>query len=200
VVITLRCAGLAVAMVAVLFVAGPRPANGEDSPSIDLDAWHLELGTAAAGQDDEVEPRYVFGIYPGVSAVLGLPDVVSAQGNVFVSLTDSERFSIFLGYGVERGAPADADIYTIGWGGVRQLPVVGEQWGFYGKFLRYRRWDDRNHGVHHGLSVGTESGAGYLGVTFEFGAARSERNHWMATAQIAVKIALPIGIPLSRNR
>jgi hypothetical protein len=165
-------AGLAAVIVAAVLVGGPRPASGEDSPSIDLDAWHVDLGTADAGRGDEDGPRYVLGVYPGLSAVLGLPDVVSVQGNVMLSLTDNVSFSVFLGYGVERGAPADADIYTIGWGGVRPLPVVGEQWGFYGKFLRYRRWDDRNHGVHHGLSVGTESGAGNLALTFEFGAAR----------------------------
>jgi hypothetical protein len=172
------------------------PVAADDGAPIDVDAWHVQLGTADAPAVDDSERQLVLGIYPGLSAVLGLPDVVSVQGNVFVSLVDVSRFTVFLGYGIERGAPADADIVTLGWGGVRSLPTVERQWGFYGKFLRYRRWDDRNHGIHHGLSVGTESGAGYLGLTVELGVARSDRDHWMATAQIAVKVALPIGIPL----
>jgi hypothetical protein len=63
---------------------------------------------------------------------------------------------------VEGGSSADATIYTLGWGGVRRLPMAKPQWGFYGKFLRYRRFEDETHGVHHGLSVGTESGAARL--------------------------------------
>jgi len=175
-------------------------AAGDDEAPLDLDAWHARLGTADAQADEDAAGDLVLGIYPGVSAVLGLPDVVSVQGNLFMSLAARSRYSVFLGYGIERGAPADAEIFTLGWGGVRSLPMVERQWGFYGKFLRYRHWDDRNHGVHHGLSVGTESGAGYLGMTFEFGLARSDRNHWMPTAQIALKLALPIGIPLKGDK
>lgn len=186
---------LAIAAIAVLACVGR--ARGDDAPSIDIDQWHEELGTASADVDDERERQLVLGVYPGISAVLGLPNVLSLQGNVFLSLTNSATFSLFFGYGVERGSPADSDIYTLGWGGVRPLPMATTQWGFYGKFLRYRRWDDRNHGIHDGLSVGTESGAGNLALTFEFGAARSDRNHWFPTVQIALKIAIPIGIPLS---
>ena len=195
----LRANGLVAAIVVVGLLGGGGLTTADDAAPIDLDAWHGQLGTADAPADEDGERHVMLGLYPGVSAVLGLPDVVSVQGNVFVSLTDSSRFSVFLGYGIERGAPADAEIVTLGWGGVRMLPTVEQQRGFYGKFLRYRRWDDRNHGVHHGLSVGTESGAGYLGLTFEFGMARSERNHWMPTAQIALKLALPIGIPLGSD-
>lgn len=188
--------GLVTSILLAGLVVGGGLATAHDEAPVDLDAWHAELGTADDPPVEDAGRQLVLGLYPGVSAVLGLPDVVSVQGNVFVSLSDSSRFSVFLGYGIERGAPADAEIITLGWGGVRQLPMAVEQWGFYGKFLRYRRWDDRNHGVHHGLSVGAESGAGNLGLTFEIGMARSDRNHWMPTAQIAIKLALPIGIRL----
>jgi len=90
-------AGLAVVMVAAVLIGGPRPASGEDSPSIDLDAWHVDLGTADAGHEDEAGARYVLGVYPGLSAVLGLPDVVWVQGNVLLSRTDSASFRVFLG-------------------------------------------------------------------------------------------------------
>jgi hypothetical protein len=137
----------------------------------------------------------VLGFDPNCSAVIGLPNLLAYQANLYVSLSDSSRFSVFVGYGVEGGSSADATIYTLGWGGVRRLPMARPQWGFYGKFLRYRRFEDETHGIHHGLSVGTESGAGALGLRFEIGAARSERDHWLPVAQIAFTLELPFGIP-----
>jgi hypothetical protein len=113
----------------------------------------------------------------------------------FSAQTTVQGEAVFVGYGVEGGSSADATIYTLGWGGVRKLPMAKPQWGFYGKFLRYRRFEDETHGVHHGLSVGTESGAGALGLRFEIGAARSDQNHWLAVAQIAFTLELPFGIP-----
>ena len=80
------------------------------------------------------------------------------------------------------------------------IPVATKQIGFHGKFLRYRRWDDEDHGVHHGLSFGAESGISFGAIAFELGAARSERNHWMIVAQIALKFAVPIRIPLTREK
>jgi hypothetical protein len=176
---------------------------GENAPTLDLDAWHRALGEASGAEPLEGEEgrRFVLGIDPNCSAVVGLPNLVAYQANLYLSLSDSSRFSFFLGYGVEGGSSADAAIYTLGWGGVRQLPMARPQWGFYGKFLRYRRFEDETHGVHHGLSVGTESGAGALGLRFEIGAARSERNHWLAVAQIAFTLELPFGIPpIGRDR
>jgi hypothetical protein len=67
--------------------------------------------------------------------------------------------------------------------------------GLLAGFLRYRRFEDDRHGVHDGLSVGTESGAGALGLRFEVGAARSDDDHWLAVAQIAFTLELPFGIP-----
>jgi len=170
---------------------------GEQSPLLDLDAWHRALGEAGGAEPPEGEGgrRFVLGINPNCSAVVGLPNLVAYQANLYLSLSDSSRFSVFVGYGVEGGSSADATIYTVGWGGVRRLPMAKPQWGFYGKFLRYRRIEDETHGVHHGLSVGTDSGAGALGLRFEIGAARSERDHWLAVAQIAVTLELPFGIP-----
>ena len=107
------------------------------------------------------------------------------------------RFSIFAGYGYERGWGSESHMATLGWGGVRQLTVARPQRGFYGKFLRYRRLADFEHGVHHGLSVGVEHGAGAFGLSVEFGAARSASNHWAFVVQTGVKIALPVIIPLS---
>lgn len=170
---------------------------GEQSPLLDLDDWHRALGEASGAEllEGEEGRRFVLGIDPNCSAVVGFPNLVAYQANLYLSLSDSSTFSVFVGYGVEGGSSADATIYTLGWGGVRRLPMAKPQWGFYGKFLRYRRIEDETHGVHHGLSVGTESGAGALGLRFEIGAARSERDHWMAVAQIAFTLELPFGIP-----
>ncbi len=183
VVVALACpAGLAIA--------------GEGAAPLDLDAWHRELGGADAAEPDGDSGRhFVLGFDPNCSAVIGFPNLLAYQANLYVSLSDSARFSVFVGYGVEGGASADATIYTLGWGGVRKLPMAKPQWGFYGKFLRYRRFEDDSHGAHDGLSVGTESGAGALGVRFEIGAARSDQNHWLAVAQIAFTLELPFGIP-----
>jgi hypothetical protein len=180
-------------------LACPASLTLADEPSslLDLDAWHRELGDAGGAEPPEGEGsrRFVLGINPNCSAVVGFPNLVAYQANLYLSLSDSSSFSVFVGYGVEGGSSADATIYTLGWGGVRRLPMAKPQWGFYGKFLRYRRVEDETHGVHHGLSVGTESGAGALGLRFEIGAARSERNHWLAVAQIAFTLELPFGIP-----
>ncbi|HOC42047.1 MAG TPA: hypothetical protein PKJ99_03430 [Thermoanaerobaculales bacterium] len=171
---------------------------GDKPPAIDLDAWHLELGGAGgAERDQEADAGLVLGVNPSCSAVLGFPNLLAYQGNVYLSLSDRSRFSVFIGYGVEGGSSTDATIYTLGWGGVRELPMVKPQLGFYGKFLRYRRWEDDHHGVHDGVSFGTESGAGALGLRFEIGAARSHSDHWLAVAQIAFTVELPIAIPLT---
>lgn len=190
--VTVEVRELAAAVwVMVLLVAMCGAATAQER--IDLDAWHAEN---PAPDPDQPNAGYSLGLYPGVSGVLGAPNLLSYQYGVFLSLSDGRSFSLFVGYGEERGSSADCAIYTLGWGGVRRLPSAAPQRGFHGKFLRYRRWDDRDHGIHDGLSAGTEMGVGFLSLTFELGAARSDRNHWMATAQVALKVALPVVIPL----
>jgi hypothetical protein len=178
----------------VLLVAACGVAIARDP--IDLDAWHAENADPAP---EEPRAGYSLGVYPGVSGVLGAPNLFSYQYGAYLSLSDVRSFSLFVGYGEFFNDTATTEIYTVGWGGVRRLPSAAPQRGFHGKFLRYRRWDHRDHGIHHGLSVGTEMGVGMLSLTFELGAARSDRNHWMATAQVALKVALPVFIPLGGN-
>jgi hypothetical protein len=165
----------------------------EESP-FDLDEWYSMIGQSV---DEQLEPSFTLGLYPGVAGVLGSPNLFSYLPTFYLSIADGRSFSLFLGYGRERGSPADAEVYTVGWGGVRRLPSAAPQRGFYGKFLRYRRWDHRDHGLHHGLSFGTETGVGYLSFAWELGVARSTRNHWIATAQVSLKLAIPVVIPLS---
>lgn len=168
---------------------------------IDLDSWHEELMESLGEEPEETgDRRPAFGIYPTLGGAIGPPNWVAAQGCVYLSFTDGRRFSIYGGYGVEKGPGADSSIITVGWGGVRPIPVASKQTGFHGKFMRYRRWQDDDHGVHHGLSVGTESGVGFGTLSFELGAARSDRNHWLITAQIALRLAAPIRIPLTRGK
>jgi len=166
---------------------------------IDIDGWHQELADALGEEPEEAPRGPSLGLYPTAGGALGPPNWVSIQANAYISYTDGNKFSIYGGYGVERGRQADAQIITVGWGGVRRIPVASKQLGFHGKFLRYRRWDDDDHGIHHGLSFGTEQGVGIGALSFEIGAARSERNHWLVTLEVALKFALPVYIPLTKK-
>jgi hypothetical protein len=188
-------------LVLLMLAFGLAPMTVMAGDAIDLDLWHQELADALGeGPEQNGDQRPALGIYPTLGGSIGPPNWVSAQGHAYLSFTDGKSFSIFAGYGVEWGPKADASVITVGWGGVRAIPVVSKQTGFHGKFLRYRRWDDEDHGIHHGLSFGTESGVGFGALAFEIGAARSERNHWMIVAQIALKFAAPIRISLTRER
>jgi hypothetical protein len=186
-----------VAMVTVMLIMVTVAAQADDG--IDLDRWHDEL-RAAIGDDPQVDEnrRPSFGIYPSLGVAAGPPNWVSAQANAYLSFSDGRRFSIYAGYGEEWGPLADSQIITLGWGGVRPIPAASKQLGFHGKYLRYRRWNEEDHGVHHGLSFGTESGVGWGGLSFEVGAARSEQNHWLISLAIALKFAAPVHIPLKK--
>lgn len=187
----------ALAVCVALAVVGSSAVWAGDDDPIDIDLWHAEF-TDAAGPEPPADPRPpAFGLYPALGVAVGPPNWYSAQGNVYLSFTNGKTFSIFGGYGEEWGPQADAQIITLGWGGVRELPVASKQLGFHGKYLRYRRWDDEDHGIHHGLSVGTIHGLGNIDLSFEMGAARSERNHWLVTLEVSMKFALPVYIPLS---
>jgi hypothetical protein len=186
-------------LVATLVFAGLPMTVVADEP-INLDLWHEELFEAIGEEPEKrADQRPALGIYPTLGGSIGPPNWVSAQGHAYLSFTDGKSFSIYAGYGVEWGPKADASIITVGWGGVHPIPVATKQIGFHGKFLRYRRWDDEDHGVHHGLSFGAESGISFGALAFELGAARSERNHWMVVGQIALKFAVPIRIPLTKK-
>ena len=187
-------------LVALALVVAVLPLTAQAGDTIDLDLWHEELISALGeAPEEKADRRPALGIYPTLGGSIGPPNWVSAQGHAYLSFTDGKSFSIYAGYGVEWGPGADASIITVGWGGVRSIPVASKQTGFHGKFLRYRRWDDEDHGIHHGLSFGTESGVGFGALAFEIGAARSDRNHWMVVAQIALKLAAPIRIPLTKR-
>jgi len=172
----------------------------EPGPPRDVDAWHEALREAIGGPVCTPPQRqWSLGLYPSLGVALGPPEWASYQIHGYLSLSDGNRFGVFTGYGYERGYGSETHMVTVGWGGVRRLAGTRPQRGFYGKFLRYRRMDDFSHGILHGLSVGAESGAGPFGLAFEIGAARSAGNHWAVTAQVGLKVALPVFIPLSRG-
>ncbi len=170
-----------------------------DDDIIDIDLWHAEFSEETGPEPEQEQQRVSLGLYPEIGAAVGPPNWYAGQGNVYLSLSNGRTFSLFGGYGHEWGPQADAQIITIGWGGVRPIPVASEQLGFHGKFLRYRRWDDEDHGIHHGLSIGTTHGVGLCSLSFEMGAARSERNHWLITLEVSLKFAVPVYIPLTRE-
>jgi hypothetical protein len=180
----------------VLSLAGSAAVWAEDG--IDIDLWHAERAEAMGPEPPVEDLPPALGLYPEAGFALGPPNWYAAQANVFLSYSNGRSFSLFGGYGMEWGPQADAQIVTLGWGGVRSIPVASKQRGFHGKFLRYRRWDDQDHGIHHGLSIGTISGVGIGSLSFEMGAARSERNHWLITLQMSIKFAAPVYIPLER--
>ena len=172
----------------------------EIGPPRNVDAWHAALTEAIGGEIcDRPERRWTLGIYPNAGFSMGPPEWIAAQLQGYLSLSDGRSFSLFVGYGYERGPGSESRLMTLGWGGVRHLSAARPARGFYGKFIRYRRMRDFEHGIHHGLSVGAETGAGLFAFAFELGAARSSTNHWEITAQVAAKIAVPIIIPLSRS-
>jgi hypothetical protein len=185
---------------AVVLAAVASPLGAEEiGPPRDVDSWHEALSAAAGGELTEPLDRgWSLGVVPNIGAAIGPPDWLAYQIHVYVSGSNGRSFSLFGGVGYERGPGSESTLVTIGWGGVRRLAGARPQRGFYGKFIRYRRLDDFVHGVHQGLSVGTETGAGLLAIAFEIGAARSQRNHWAFTAQVGLKVAFPVHIPLSR--
>ena len=190
---------LVVVGLAVVLAVLHSPALVADDDIIDIDLWHAELSEAMGPEPPEAVQRVSLGLYPEIGAAVGPPNWYAGQGNVYLSFSNGKTFSIFGGYGHEWGPQADAQIITVGWGGVRPIPVASHQLGFHGKFVRYRRWDDFDHGVHHGLSVGTMHGVGICALSFEMGAARSEQNHWMITLEVSLKFAVPVYIPLTRE-
>lgn len=171
----------------------------EPGPPRDVDAWHEALAAAAGGElVEEPAAHWSLGIYPNLGVAGGPPEWMAYQLHGYISISDHRSFSLFAGYGYEGGLGADSHMVTVGWGSVRRLPAARPQRGFYGKFLRYRRIEDVEHGIHHGLSVGSEAGVGAFGLAFEFGAARSSRNHWDFVVQVVLKVAFPMIIDLSR--
>jgi hypothetical protein len=183
---------------ALLLLAATLAAPVSGQEDLDLDAWHESRPSLAADREPSSRPRLALGLYPSAGVVLGLPDLAAGAADVAVSVTARDRFSAFAGYGREWGPHTDSESYTLGWGGVRPLRVAsGGQRGFHGVFLRYRRWTHDDHGRHHGLSAGLESGAGHLGLALEIGVARSDRDHWLPAARVTVKLCLPVLVPLA---
>ena len=168
---------------------------------IDLDHWHAELLEAIGEEPADIRTgQWSIGIYPTLGGVLGPPNWIAYEGAFSLSLSNGQRLNMLLGCGFEGGPNGEAYSVTFGWGGVRPIPSAAPQLGFHSKYLRYKRWDHRDQGVHHGLSVGTEHGIGHYAVSLELGAALSERDHWLIIAEFSLKLALPVRIPLTENR
>ena len=84
----------------VLLVAACGAATAQDP--IDLDAWHAESADPAP---DEPRAGFSLGLYPGVSGVLGAPNLLSYKYGAYLSFSDGRSFSLFVGYGEERSRP-----------------------------------------------------------------------------------------------
>lgn len=172
-----------------LLAATPRVAA--EDPPLDVDRWHRMRPFLRPSEVGDPGWRWAFGVFPHASFAIGLPDGLAAAPAVNLSLARSGRWSVFAGYGLEVAPQADGELWTVGWGGVHGMEGSLPQQGFHGTYLRYRRWDTRDHGVHRGLSAGAASSVGPIGIGLEVGAARSERNHWLPVAQIQIILGLP---------
>jgi len=152
----------------------------------DIIGWHDDHPVALA--DENPDRRIRLGLYPRFGAVLGVPNGLAGTFQISLSLRRPERYSLYVGAGYEYGPAVEGTNLTLGWGGVREAPATVRQNGFSGAFLRYRNWDSDDHGRHHGLSVGVESGLGALGLVMEVGLARSNRNHWIPVARLSFSV------------
>ena len=187
------------ALVVLLFLLATPLSIARAGDEIDVDLWHRQLAEALGPEPQgAVEGMPGLGLFPYLGAAAGPPNWLSGQVGAYLSYSDGLSFSLYGGYGYEAGAQANAHIVTLGWGGVRPLHSATPQLGFHGKYLRYRRWEDEDHGTHHGLSVGHETGLGNLAMSVEMGAARSDRNHWLITLQVCLKLAAPVHLPLGK--
>ena len=102
-----------------------RPATVLADDPIDLDTWHEHLNDdIREAPEEEINRRPALGIFPTLGASVGPPNWYSAQGHAYLSFTDGRSFSIYAGYGLEWGPKADASVITVGWGGVRPIPVA----------------------------------------------------------------------------
>jgi len=153
---------------------------------IDITRWHEEHPVGLA--DENPDRRLRLGLYPRLGAVIGVPNGLAGTFQISLSLRRPERYSLYVGAGYEYGPAVEGGNLTLGWGGVREAPATVLQRGFSGAFLRYRNWDSDDHGRHHGLSVGVESGLGAFGLVMEAGLARSDRNHWMPVARLSFSV------------
>ncbi|MCD4749597.1 MAG: hypothetical protein K8R59_09490 [Thermoanaerobaculales bacterium] len=153
---------------------------------LDITQWHEEHPVAQ--EDENQDRRLRLGLYPRLGAVVGVPNGLAGAFQVSLSLQRPQSYSLYVGAGYEYGAVIEGGNLTLGWGGVREAPAAVRQHGFSGAFLRYRTWDSDEHGRHHGLSVGVESGLGALGLMMELGVARSDRNHWIPVARLSISV------------
>ncbi|MEN8164131.1 MAG: hypothetical protein ABFS37_08375 [Acidobacteriota bacterium] len=153
---------------------------------IDITQWHEDHPVALV--EENPDRRLRLGLYPRLGAVVGVPNGLAGAFQVSLSFRRPEQFSFYVGAGYEYGPAVEGANLTLGWGGVREAPAAVRQNGFSGAFLRYRNWLSDDHGEHHGLSVGLESGLGAYGLVMEAGLARSPQNHWMPVARMSFSV------------
>lgn len=153
---------------------------------LDITRWHEEHPVSQ--QDENPDRRFRLGLYPRLGAIVGVPNGLAGTFQLSLSFRRPERYSFYVGAGYEYGPAVEGGNVTLGWGGVREAPASVRQHGFSGAFLRYRNWLSDDHGRHHGLSVGVESGLGAIGMVMEAGLARSDQNHWIPVARLSFSI------------
>ncbi len=186
--------------VAILLVACCPPAAAADRPdppgvtrdnSKDkgaVDRWHEERGYYGIEDVPQEKETLRFALYPGLGVQVGTPEVLVGLGEVFISISDARSFSVFGGVGVEGRENVDAAVFTLGWGGVRRVQVAGRQSGFFGAFLRYRRYSDRKDtSQRKSFSLGSEVGGGHLSMALEFGGVQDRNDDWGVLIRLAIK-------------
>jgi len=175
--------------------AGEPPSAG-GPPESATDHWHRIHRYYFMEEEEPAEQRFRFGLCPGIGLRAGSPGTVFAVTDLYVSVTRRRAFSLFAGAGVEGTNRLRSAVFTLGWGGVRRIHVARRQTGFFGAFLRYRDFvGEVGTTRDDAVSVGTELGAGHMGLTFEVGASRRVEGNWKLLVYVGYKLiwASPLG-------
>ncbi len=153
-----------------------------------MDRWHEERRYYGIENVPQEKETLRFALYPGFGVQVGTPEVLVGLGEVFISISDARSFSVFGGVGVEGRENVDAAVFTLGWGGVRRVQVAGHQSGFFGAFVRYRRFSDRKDtSQRKSFSLGSEVGGGHLSMALEFGGVQDRHDEWGVLIRLAIK-------------
>ncbi len=153
-----------------------------------VDRWHVERDHYGIEETSTEGETLRFALYPGIGVQVGTPELLVGLGEVYVSVSDARSFSVFGGVGIEGNENVTATVFTVGWGGVRRIQVAGRQSGFFGAFLRLRRYGERGGAAHRrAFSLGSEVGGGHLSLALEFGGVEGGDENWGLLVRLAVK-------------
>lgn len=160
-----------------------------------VDRWHRLRHNYSMDPNQPDGGGVHIGLCPGIGLRAGNPGTVFGVADIYISVSRHRSFSLFAGAGVEGSNRVRSAVFTLGWGGVRRIHVARRQTGFFGAFLRYRDFVGQTGTTRRdAVSVGTEVGAGHMGLTFELGASRRENGDWNALVYVGLKVIWAVAL------